>query len=716
MPKKETNKYYYIISVIVALLVIGVTISASFAFFTNSGSTTGTATVITSGDLSLELVDGNVVGTTEGMVPGDSVTKSFIVRNTGTLDTTYDIYFSEVLNTFADKSDLVYSISSSDGGYNTLSDQVMPHQSGNESKIIDAYSINANSSQTYTLTIKFLSKNKNQDNNKGKTFSGKLQINEYKGIATLIPGEDINIKMKQLANPGQDNITSYYNDNNIKSFVRSSTLNDNIDKEIISIDNDNYPVYMWYDNGTIYYYSDAGKIYLNENSSYIFQTLNSIESIDLSSFDSSLSNSIVALFYDTKKLESVNFGNSWNTSNITSMDRVFYGTGLEEVDLSSWDTSNVKSIYNFYETSNLKKINVSNWNLSKVQSYRNSLYVLFGDKTTNIEEIIARNVTIAQDNLKYAFAYERNLKKIDISGLNMINGLTSLQKTFFSCESLEEIIGLEELDTSEVTDMSFLFGGIPFEVLDLSTFDTSKVKDMTCMFAGMLGDGNKLKTIYVDPNKWSTASVTSDSGMFSYDINLVGGAGTTFDINSYPGSQFAHIDEGPSNPGYLTDIADKPTYKYWTDNYSGTQYISTSAPTAIYPNYNNLITNEDFSVFIRTTYKNDNPNKHEVCLYYKETNRIFCLDYSYWASIIGSDHQSVENGQTVKESLRESLQNALNVTINSSDCNSSSASAVCNIGSASCNVLSSGVVSCSNGSVGCSSVIYNNGIAVCSQN
>ena len=39
-------------------------------------------------------------------IPGDSLIKIFTVENTGTVATTYDIYLSDVVNTFVDKSDL----------------------------------------------------------------------------------------------------------------------------------------------------------------------------------------------------------------------------------------------------------------------------------------------------------------------------------------------------------------------------------------------------------------------------------------------------------------------------------------------------------------------------------------------------------------------------------------------------------------------------------
>ncbi len=56
---------------------------------------------------------------------------------------------------------------------------------------------------------------------------------------------------------------------------------------------------------------------------------------------------------------------------------------------------------------------------------------------------------------------------------------------FASAESLTEIVGIQFLNTSHVTDMSFMFGGCQaLTSLDVSHFDTSNVTDMSFMFNG----------------------------------------------------------------------------------------------------------------------------------------------------------------------------------------------------------------------------------------
>lgn len=93
--------------------------------------------------------------------------------------------------------------------------------------------------------------------------------------------------------------------------------------------------------------------------------------------------------------------------------------------------------------------------------------------------------------------------------------------------------------------------------LDVSNFDTSSVTDMGYMFSWC----SNLKKIYVTQYNtstgkgWNIDNVTSSSSMFSNCINLVGGAGITYNI-SYADKTYARIDTA-NTLGYLTDIADK---------------------------------------------------------------------------------------------------------------------------------------------------------------
>ncbi len=150
---------------------------------------------------------------------------------------------------------------------------------------------------------------------------------------------------------------------------------------------------------------------------------------------------------------------------------------------------------------------------------------------------------------------------------------TSTIYWFFALFNLQSIAGLEYLNTSEVTDMAWMFFYCAnLTSLDLSHFNTSKVNSMYNMLgycqsltsldlsnfntsqvismSSMFDHCANLQIIYVGDG-WSTAEVSISTNMFLDCTNLVGGQGTAYDANHID-KEYARIDGGPSNPGYFT--------------------------------------------------------------------------------------------------------------------------------------------------------------------
>ncbi|MBR2083611.1 MAG: BspA family leucine-rich repeat surface protein, partial [Muribaculaceae bacterium] len=145
---------------------------------------------------------------------------------------------------------------------------------------------------------------------------------------------------------------------------------------------------------------------------------------------------------------------------------------------------------------------------------------------------------------------------------------------FYGMENLQTIEGMEYLNTSEVTDIAYMFGWCTsLTSLDLSHFNTSKVTNMRFMFYNcesltsldlssfntsmvtntgfMFYSCSNLRTIYAS-EEWSTEAVANSSQMFNYATSLVGGQGTVYN-SSHIDAAYAHIDGGASDPGYFTD-------------------------------------------------------------------------------------------------------------------------------------------------------------------
>ena len=85
---------------------------------------------------------------------------------------------------------------------------------------------------------------------------------------------------------------------------------------------------------------------------------------------------------------------------------------------------------------------------------------------------------------------------------------------FLECTALNQINNIENLDTSGVVDMQFMFAfctNSQFTELDLSTFDTSNVTNMM----GMFYESTALTTITL--GRWDTSNVTNMRVMFGAD-------------------------------------------------------------------------------------------------------------------------------------------------------------------------------------------------------
>ncbi|WEV40161.1 SLAP domain-containing protein [Lactobacillus sp. ESL0681] len=97
------------------------------------------------------------------------------------------------------------------------------------------------------------------------------------------------------------------------------------------------------------------------------------------------------------------------------------------------------------------------------------------------------------------------------------------QGKFGGLTSLRTISGTDRLDTSQMTDMSYLFAGATkLEKLDLASFNTSNVTDMKYMFY----NDASLKSLNV--GSFDTSKVTNFTAMFSDNSGL-----TDLDISNF---------------------------------------------------------------------------------------------------------------------------------------------------------------------------------------
>jgi surface protein len=191
-------------------------------------------------------------------------------------------------------------------------------------------------------------------------------------------------------------------------------------------------------------------------------------------------------------------------------------SSLENLDVTGFKTDNVIMMSEmFKDCSSLTTLDLSNF------------------KTENV------------GYMDFMFYGCSHLSSLDLSGFRTDNA-KSMYGMFTNCSNLTSL-DVSSFRTDKVTNMGLMFGFCPnLSSLDLSEFKTDNVTNMLQMF----GYCNNLETIYVS-DAWNTEKVEMGFSMFDSCYNLVGGAGTLFSQN-HTGLDYAHIDGGPSNPGYLT--------------------------------------------------------------------------------------------------------------------------------------------------------------------
>ena len=289
--------------------------------------------------------------------------------------------------------------------------------------------------------------------------------------------------------------------------------------------------------------------------------------LDVSSFDTSNVTSMSVMFYESQAtaLDVSNFNTSkvttmvgmfsssqtttldvskFNTSNVTEMAGMFKNTQATTLDISNFDTSNVTNMTGMFDSSQATILDVSNFNTSNVT---NMQYMFYNSKAIilDLSKFNTSNVT----NMQYMF-YSSSATTLDLNNFDT-SKVTSMKSMFEYAKATT--LNVSNFDTLNVTSMNSMFYHTQVTTLDLSSFDTSNVTGMNSMFASSY----KLTTIYAS-NKFNTDNVTDSRGIFADTVKLVGGSGTKFN-SSYTDKTYARIDGGTSNPGYFTDVSQKPT-------------------------------------------------------------------------------------------------------------------------------------------------------------
>jgi len=193
----------------------------------------------------------------------------------------------------------------------------------------------------------------------------------------------------------------------------------------------------------------------------MYRMFNNCTNLSINALDFPITENVTSMaetFRNCKNIKSFDFLSSLDVSNVTTMSHMFNGSSLNgEIDLSKWDVSsltNVDGMFGGNDESRLHKINLSNWNAPNLTSIRNM------------------------------FGYNNAITELDITNWNVPN-IVSMRETFKGCRvNFTSIIGIEYLDTSNVTDMyRFLYDADNFDQ-SLESFNMQNVTELRDILAG----------------------------------------------------------------------------------------------------------------------------------------------------------------------------------------------------------------------------------------
>ena len=254
------------------------------------------------------------------------------------------------------------------------------------------------------------------------------------------------------------------------------------------------------------------------NVSYMFRNCSSLKYIDVSGWNIPKLTSMSDMFFRCDVLEEVVGFDDVDTSKVTDMSAMFYGSNISHIP--EFDTSNVTTMYQMFFMYRGEEIILPAWNTSKVTDMRNMFSNLIPDyggldeehdvlRLVDLSNIDTSSVTTMQN----MFDYRKNLKTI-VFGNFSTKSLTNVAAMFGDNKSLESIDFPKEATFEKVQNFASMFTGCSgLKNLDVSNWNTSSCTDMGFMFY----ECSSLKEI--DVSNWDVSKV-ADFDHFAAHANL----------------------------------------------------------------------------------------------------------------------------------------------------------------------------------------------------
>ena len=274
------------------------------------------------------------------------------------------------------------------------------------------------------------------------------------------------------------------------------------------------PIYFWVDEASesLKFYTESEKIYLNQDSEGVFSEFNVQNGFDLNYFDTSMVENMGSMFYETtRSMESIDLSN-FDTRNVVDMSYMF--------------SSRITLFDNPANAPKIKNLDLSMFNTEKLEDASAMFQELFFLESLKIPNFNTPNLK----KMDMMFSGLANLRELDISNLKT-NNVNSMVLTFAGTTGLNSV-DFSEMDTSKVERFIATFGGSTInnsisalntssakavnrmfykanslEDIDLSGFDVSKVKSLNNIFIE-----SEFKSLNI--SNWNAVSALTMDEMF----------------------------------------------------------------------------------------------------------------------------------------------------------------------------------------------------------
>ena len=350
-------------------------------------------------------------------------------------------------------------------------------------------------------------------------------------------------------------------------------------------------------------------VYNNDYANNPAAETNHVKTIILDeSLDSYIFYTMASWFAYFSEVDSIkNMERLW-TGYTEQMDSLFYNCSkLKEIDLRNWSMQECRSCSSmFSDCSQLKTIycneDMSSWDPETTMDMFLHCTSLVGGKGTRYNEnhtggeyarpdgimgekgyftgittelygafdAASGKLTLYYDNRKdthnkvmhldkMALSERKTIKSVEIDlSVKNYKILSSTERWFANMSNMESINGLENIYTSNLEDVSYMFMNCSsLKTIDIRGFSFMNATTCESMFIGC----NNLKIILCNED-YSASTTMKSNSMFNGCTSLVGGNGTKYNQNHIDAS-YARPDIGTTAPGYFTG---KMTFAKLTDN------------------------------------------------------------------------------------------------------------------------------------------------------